>query len=61
MNHWTPESWNTCARCAGPVEKAGGDVEFFDGDEAFCIECGTVFVVAIYEDGTGSVEEQETD
>jgi len=48
---WTPESWNTCPKCKGPVEKTGGDVDFADGDEAKCTDCGTVLMVSIAEDG----------
>lgn len=49
--NWTPESWNTCPKCKGPVEKAGGDVDFADGDEAKCTNCGTVLMVSIAENG----------
>jgi len=45
---WNPKtSWNVCKTraCRGPVEGPGGSVEFFDGGEAYCIECGREYVV----------------
>ena len=53
---WNAEtSWNVCANkeCRGPVEGPGGSVEFFDGGEAHCIECGREYMVTIpFEDAT---------
>lgn len=57
---WTPGSWNTCLKCHQPVEKAGGDVEFFDGDEANCTGCGATFVVSVEENGAASLCESES-
>jgi hypothetical protein len=46
---WTEEAWNTCMlkRCRGPVERADGSVEFFDGCEAICTSCGAEYTVGI--------------
>lgn len=52
---WTPKSWNTCAKCKNPVEGPGGDVEFFDGSEARCIGCNTVYVVVVFKDGSAEL------
>lgn len=42
-------SWNVCKtlKCRGPVEGDGGSVEFFDGSEAHCIECGRQYTVVV--------------
>ena len=50
---WTPASWNTCLTpwCRGPVEGPGGSVEFFDGGEAYCIECDREYGVVIFDGG----------
>ena len=44
-------SWNVCVKkdCRGPVEGPGGDVTFFDGGEAHCIECGREYMVHIHD------------
>lgn len=49
---WDPNtSWNTCLACRGPVEGEGGSVEFFDGSEAWCIECDRAYLVHVAGDG----------
>ena len=54
-------SWNVCRTrtCRGPVEGDGGSVEFFDGAEAHCIECGREYFVGVMGDDAWLVDAKE--
>jgi len=58
MGEWNAKtSPNVCSRpsCRGPIEGPGGEVEFFDGGEAWCIECDTEYVAHVDGEGAGAL------